>query len=121
MSRALRVGTIVVAGTCLVAGGSAAEDEPKPPPSATTQQVVAGPQYGAGFVHRFFFGSGYRKLWVAPIDVEVLDMAAFSGGLTAEKKSGGKQTKGLKLKGADGRQWRFRSIDKEPSAAVTRA
>lgn len=123
MRGTLLVGTIVLTGPCLgAAGGSAAEDPPKgPPASAKTWRVAAGPQYQAGFLYRVLFGSGYRKLWATPILVEVLDLNGFSGGLTPLKKGGGKQTRGLKFKGGDGREWRFRSIDKDPSAVLPKA
>jgi hypothetical protein len=80
--------------------------------------VVAGPDYGAGRIRRFLLGAGYRKLWGAEIDVPVLDMGRFAGGLRATEESGSKQTKGLKLTAADGREFRFRSVDKEPSRNV---
>ncbi|HET8624645.1 MAG TPA: BamA/TamA family outer membrane protein [Gemmatimonadales bacterium] len=80
--------------------------------------VVASPDYGAGRVRRFLLGSGYRKLWGAQIDVPVLDLARFGGGLRATEESGSRQTKGLKLVAADGREFRFRSVDKEPSRNV---
>jgi hypothetical protein len=122
MRASLLVGPFAAVSLCLGTSARAAEDPPRgPTASAKTWTVVAGPQYGASFTHRVFLGSGYRQLWTTPIEVEVLDLAAFSGGLTPEKKGGGKQTKGLRLTGADGREWRFRSIDKDPSAAVTKA
>ena len=65
------------------------------------RNLAAGPRYEAGAVHRFFFGSGYRDLWAAPIPVAVLDLASWSGGLVPEKKGGGKQTKSLTLEGED--------------------
>jgi hypothetical protein len=60
------------------------------------------------------WGSGYRNLWATPIEVEVIDLSRFAGGLTAKKKGGGKQTAALTLEGADGHDWKFRSIDKHP-------
>jgi hypothetical protein len=76
--------------------------------------MAPGARYQAGALHRFFLGSGYRDLWTQPITVPVLDLATFSGGLVAEKKGGGKQTKNLRLEGKDGREWKFRSVDKDP-------
>jgi hypothetical protein len=98
-----------------------AESGEKPgsqPGPAPTHQVTAGPEYKAGGIHRMLFGSGYRHLWVTPIQVEVLDLATFSGGLTPEKKGGGKQTKSLRLQGADGHEWSFRSVDKDPTPVL---
>ena len=80
--------------------------------------VVANPEYGAARVRRFLLARRYRKLWEAVIDVPVLDLARFAGGLRATEESGSRQTKGLKLVAADGREFRFRSVDKEPSRNV---
>jgi hypothetical protein len=108
-SRGSARGIAVLAALGLLSGSSWAEE---------TRTVAAGPRYEAGGLHRFFFGSGYRDLWAEPISVPVLDLATWSGGLVPEKKGGGKQTASLKLKGKDGREWRFRSIDKDPTAVL---
>ena len=85
---------------------------------AATRHVTAGPQYRAGALHRFLFGSGYRELWTTSVVVEVLDLERFAGGVVARKKGGGKQTKSLTLAGADGRKWKFRSVAKDPTPAL---
>ena len=53
--------------------------------------------------------------------VEVLDLKSFHGGLTPTKKGGGKQTKGLRFDSADGREWKFRSVDKDPTPVLPEA
>ena len=84
----------------------------------STVRMAAGPEYDAGFFHRFFFGTRYRKLWATPIDVPVLDLDTFAGGLRATRKGGGEQTKSLRLQGADGKEYSFRSVNKDPSGAL---
>ena len=64
---------------------------------------------------RWLWGSDYRALWTAPFEVEVLDLQSFAGGLTPVRRVGGQQTKGLAMKGKDGRDYTFRSIDKDPT------
>ena len=86
--------------------------------SGATLVVAAGPQYRAGPLHRFLLGAGYRDLWRTAIEVEVLDLDAFSGGLRPKKKGGGKQTLSLTFEDREGREWKFRSIDKDPSAVL---
>lgn len=83
-----------------------------------TRLVVPGPHYQAGPLHRLIFGDHYRTLWATPMPAEVLDLRTFSGGLTARKRGGGRQTRALKFEGADGREWKFRSLDKDPSAVL---
>ena len=109
----------ILALALLAAGPSAAQETKAPDaPSPATREVVPGAHYQAGGLHRFLFGSHYRDLWAAPVTAEVLDLHTFSGGLTPLKKGGGKQTLSLKFSGADGREWKFRSLDKDPSAVL---
>jgi len=86
--------------------------------SAESVTVVPGPQYRAGWLHRLFLGNHYRNLWTTPVRVEVLDLDSFGGGLKATKRGGGQQTKALRFEGADGREYSFRSIDKDPAAIL---
>ncbi len=80
-----------------------------------TQKVVAGKRYKASGFHEFLLGKDYRELWTAVIEVEVLDLGNFAGGLRPVMRIGGMQTLGLAMKGADGWDYTFRSIDKDPT------
>ena len=80
--------------------------------------VVPGPQYGTGWLHRILFGRHYRDLWTTPIPAEVIDLDVVAGGLTASQKGGGQQTRSLRFKGGNGREYQFRSIDKDPTPAL---
>ncbi|MBA3554963.1 MAG: hypothetical protein H0W29_09440, partial [Gemmatimonadales bacterium] len=86
--------------------------------SPDTLTVAPGPQYSAGFFHRVFLGDHYRDLWTMPIPAVELDLASFAGGLEVTQRGGGEQTKSLRFKGGDGRQYQFRSIDKDPTLAL---
>lgn len=88
------------------------------PAGPTTRIVAAGGHYRAGPLHRFFFGAGYRSLWQVGFEVEVLDLGSFAGGLTPRKRGGGKQTQSVTFEDREGREWKFRSIDKDPSAVL---
>jgi len=83
--------------------------------SARVHTVVAGEQYRAGSIHRFLLGADYRGLWTTPIQVHELDLRAFAGGLRPTRRVGGQQTLGLGMKGADGRDYTFRGLDKDPT------
>src|SRR5689334_611236 len=80
--------------------------------------VAAGPEYRASALHRFLHGTEYRSLWYTPVTVEVLDLDRFAGGLRPISKGGGFQTKSLLLAAPDGREFFFRSVDKDPSATL---
>lgn len=77
-------------------------------------RVVANASYGAGSLHRFLMGNGYRDLWTTPISVPVLNLSTYAGGLTPHRAHTGSQTTSLRLLGADGREYQFRSVDKDP-------
>lgn len=84
--------------------------------------MAANPRYRAGWFHRLIFGEGYRSLWTAPIEVEVLDLETFSGGMTPRKRGGGKQTQSLSFltfECAARREWKFRSIDRDLSPVLS--
>jgi len=82
---------------------------------STRTAIISAGDYSAGKVHRWFFGAHYRDLWNTPIKVEILDLDQFAWGLTPLKRGGGFQTKSLRLLGKDGKQYAFRSINKDPS------
>lgn len=83
-----------------------------------TKTVVAGPQYRAGALKRFFFGTHYRRLWTTPVDASVLDLDNSAGGLAPYKRSSGFQSKSLSFKTATGGRFMFRSIDKDPATVL---
>ena len=89
-------------------------------PSDTARWVLLAPspQYEAGAIWRMFFGTDWRDLWTTPTKVEVLNLQTFAGGLTPVRQGGGQQTKSLRLRSPDGRQFNFRSVDKDPSAVL---
>ena len=100
---------VIVAALGAAPGSATAAPES---PSAKRVKVVAAPRYKAGPIHKFLLGATYRRLWTTPVEVDVLDLHTFAGGLEPVSKGGGKQTKTLKFTSADGREWRVRSVDK---------
>jgi hypothetical protein len=84
----------------------------------TRLTVVAGRHYQAGWLHRLFLGAHYRDLWTMPVEVEVLDLSRFAGGLTPTGCGGQRQTKSLRFLGKNGRQYVFRPVEKDPSLAL---
>ena len=91
-----------------------AQAVPAPAPGTATVSVVPGARYAAGGTHRSLLGGGYRDLWATAIEVPVADLSRWGNGLTPEKLGGGMTTRTLHLKGADGRRYVFRSVDKSP-------
>jgi hypothetical protein len=105
---------VVASGVLLLAGAwvVSASDSPE------RRTVVAGPRYEKGGLHRFLFGAEYRDLWTTPVNLEVLDLATYAGGLKPLGLVGHGQTKGLSLLGADGMRYTFRPVLKDPTGLL---
>jgi hypothetical protein len=80
--------------------------------------IIPGEKYEAGWLHEIFFGTHWRSLWTTPLEAKILNLKTFKNGITPYKKGGGFQTKSLRFKGTDGREWKFRSLDKDPSKVL---
>ena len=80
--------------------------------------IIPGEKYKASGFYEYFFGEHWREVWTTPVKVEILNLDEFAGGLTPIKKGGGMQTKSLRFRGEDGKIWKFRSIDKDPSKVL---
>jgi len=101
--------------------------EPEVPAPITTEEVstdgkkatvIAGPQYAAKGLKLKFFGHLYRKSWTQPVQVPLLYLSRTREKLRPERVGGGRQTISLRLNAADGREFVFRSIDKDPIGAI---
>jgi len=117
-STTLRAALVLVAGIELSAFGVAeplsAQVVPPPPPGTDSATVMPG-DYGAGGFYSGLMGSGHRLLWTTPIRVPVANLDDLGGGgLTPMRLGGGTTTRTLHLRGADGRRYVFRSVDKTP-------
>ena len=107
---ALLLASMWASGTAV----AAAEEDTSP----ATRTVVIGKQYQAGAVHRWRWGADYRDLYATPVELPVLDLDRFAGGLTVVSTLGHGQTKAVKLQGADGHRYTFRPILKDPSGLL---
>ncbi len=83
------------------------------PPGADSVELVVNKGYEINALGQVFLGSQYRDLWKQPITVDVLDLGDFEGGLHPTKEGGGQETRSLHFESADGRHFKFRSVDKE--------
>jgi hypothetical protein len=111
-------GFITVAGMLQVTPCFAQPGQPLQSGPATIR-IAANTQYDkAKKFKRLMLGDHYRKEWATPVDIEILDMDTEAGGLTPVKLGGGLQTSSLRLKGANGKQYVLRSVNKDPSKAI---
>lgn len=80
--------------------------------------VVADPDLGKGSLRRWVLGNHYRDLWTTPIRVPVLDLSREGRGLTPLRRGGGLQTRSLRFRGNDGKQYVFRALEKDPTRVL---
>jgi hypothetical protein len=87
-------------------------------PSGRIATMPASTRYAAGKVRRVLLGDGYRDLWGTAIQASVLDLSSVAGGLSPVREGGGRQTRSLHLRGGDGREYVFRSVDKDQATGL---
>lgn len=107
-----------LAATASDAPAQAPRIRPAPRVGTDSVLIAADSSHAAGSMFQTFFGRHYRDLWTAPIRVAVLDLDRFDGGLKATEEGGGKQTSSLRLESKNGREWVFRSVDKDARAIL---
>ncbi|MEJ7760284.1 MAG: BamA/TamA family outer membrane protein [Gemmatimonadaceae bacterium] len=103
--------------------GREAVGQTTPPSTAPVVNVVPGPEYEAGRLTRKLLGDGWRDVWTTPLDVPVLDLARYAGGLKVVRSGGGMQSRTLHFEETGGwREYVFRSVNKFPvGKAIPRA
>ncbi len=85
-------------------------------------KVTIHPAYNQkGKFHRKMFGENYRKEWSTAVTLPVIKISQFKGGLIPTQLGGGMQSKSLRLKDKDGKEWVIRSVEKNPEGVVPEA
>ncbi|OLC75567.1 MAG: hypothetical protein AUH83_07875 [Deltaproteobacteria bacterium 13_1_40CM_4_68_19] len=107
-----------VAPLALIVGLWASAADAVPASETRVEVVTPGPGYGAGWFRRLLLGEQWRDLWTTPVEVPVLDLQGFDGGLRPQRRGGGLQTRNLRLKSGNGHAWVFRSVDKDVSGLL---
>ena len=116
-----RNGTAILLALLAASGraGAIAAGEPDAESSSVTpaiRTVVIAPRYQKGALQRWLWGADYRDLYGTPVELPLLDLRSYAGGLQPTATVGQGQTRSLALKGADGRLYTFRPVLKDPSA-----
>lgn len=79
---------------------------------------VSEDNFARGPIWSFLFGKHYRNVYGSEVEVPVLDLASFKGGVEPVKRGGGFQTNSLRLENKQGRQFTMRSIDKDATRTI---
>ncbi|HEY0297979.1 MAG TPA: BamA/TamA family outer membrane protein, partial [Arachidicoccus sp.] len=69
-------------------------------------------------VHKFIFGTNYRKEWAIPVKLPVIRVSEVSGGLHPLQLGGGFQSTSLRMADANGNEYALRSVEKKPDLIV---
>src|SRR5688500_1220645 len=80
--------------------------------------IIAGKQYDRKQSYQKLWGTHYRKEWATPVKIKIVNLDTLAGGLTPYQSGGGRQTKTLRLRDAQGREYVLRSIDKSFGKAL---
>ncbi|GAB4327390.1 MAG: metallophosphoesterase [Flammeovirgaceae bacterium] len=86
-----------------------------------TVLAVADSNYKAGNFKQKFLGKMYRDVWTSPIEVPVLQLDTAFGGLKPVGMGGGMQTKSLRLKAKNGREYTLRTTRKFAEGVIPKS
>jgi len=89
-----------------------------PLPSKTVECQLVHEDYNHSNLGLVILGDHYRKSFNETVEINLLDLATFKGGLKPVKKGGGNQTQSIRLEAEDGKQYAMRSLAKDPAATL---
>src|SRR5437868_3764153 len=81
--------------------------------------ISAGPEYKKPKFYRWLWGSNRRVEWTTPVRVRVIYLDSIYGGLRPYQQGGGNETKSLRLRNADGKEFALRSINKSRNDVIS--
>ena len=82
------------------------------------KSVVAGAEYKKNAFYQSLWGKHYRKEWITPVTVKIAMLDTLAGGLIPYEVGGSRQTKSVKLRDKNNREYVLRSIDKTFAGAL---
>lgn len=85
--------------------------------SANTVLIKAG-NYNKNSFYKLFWGEHYRKEWNMPVIAQKVLLDTMRGGLKVYQLGGSRQTKSIRAKDNDGREYTFRSVNKSFGGAL---
>ncbi|QMU65668.1 MAG: phosphoesterase [Flavobacteriaceae bacterium] len=81
-------------------------------PKTKSASVYTAKETSKGKTYKFFWGERYRKYYHTNVNVPTVRLDTLFGGLTPVRKGGGNQSKSLRLKDNNGRQYVMRALRK---------
>jgi len=86
--------------------------------SVSDTVLAASKNYDRRSSYQRNWGSHYRQEWSTPVRFKIVMLDTLAGGLTPYQSGGGRQSKSLRLRDQDGREYVLRSVDKSFGKAL---
>ena len=80
--------------------------------SSRYKTVAAGPEYQRSALYQSLWGKNYRREWTTPITFPITKFDTLRGGLVIYKIGGGHQSKSLRLKSKQDKEYALRTVNK---------
>lgn len=80
--------------------------------------MEAGKEYKKSRFYQSLWGKHYRKEWTTPVTFKIAMLDTLAGGLVPYQIGGSRQTKSVRLRDKNGREYVLRSIDKTFAGAL---
>ncbi|HEX6191754.1 MAG TPA: hypothetical protein VFZ42_05290 [Chitinophagaceae bacterium] len=98
---------------CCICFKSKAQEKGKQPDSLLSRKIVVpGSEYSKSRLHNWAWGRHYRPDWATPIRAELINLDTLAGGLRPYQAGGGRQTKTLRLRNPERKEYVMRSVRK---------
>ena len=104
--------------SCICLKSRAQEKSIQPDTLLSRKIVVAGSEYSRSRLHTWAWGTHYRPEWTTPIRVQLINLDTMAGGLKPYQAGGGRQSKTLRLRNPEQKEYVMRSVNKSFGAAL---
>ncbi len=89
-----------------------------PPLQDSTEVKISDYDFHRSKFGQWVWGKHYRKTYATEVEVPVLNLETYKGGVEPIKKGGGFQTNSLRLRADNEKEYTMRSIEKDPSRTI---
>ena len=109
---------VIITLILLLCGLSNIAQTPVYPETNNSITLPASQKYYKSKLYKSLWGEHYRKEWHTPVKFFKINIDTLAGGLVPYETGGGRQTKTLRLRDKEEREYVFRSIDKNLGNAL---
>lgn len=103
---------LLIACSCICIRANGQQQEQQKQDTVPLRTVIAGSEYSRSRLHNWMWGKHYRPEWATPIRVQLINLDTMAGGLKPYKIGGGRQSKTLRLRNPEKKEYVMRSVNK---------